>query len=229
MRFPGESDEYRRARDALTEAERELRDRTEEVAEQRRRLPLGGVVPTDYVFREWSTETGSPRAVKLSELFEDSKDTLFLYSFMFIQGPDGNPIGSPCPNCTSIIDAVAGQAGHLTQRINLAVSAKVPIEHFRAHAYSRGWAPIRQLSSGENSFNRDYGAEDEEGRQWPIATVFVRRGDGIHHWWSSELFWASHGEGEESRHVDFMWPYWNILDCTPEGRPKENTPRLEYE
>jgi predicted dithiol-disulfide oxidoreductase (DUF899 family) len=28
--------------------------------------------------------------------------------------------------------------------------------------------------------------------------------------------------------VDFMWPYWNILDCTPEGRPKENTRRLQY-
>src|ERR1700679_1827610 len=141
MRFPGESAEYRQARDALLRAEREVRDRTEEVAELRRQLPLGGEVPTDYVFREWSTETGSPRAVKLSELFEDGKDTLFLYSFMFIEGPGGDPIGSPCPNCTSIIDAVAGQARHLTQRINLAVSAKAPIEHFRAHAYSRGWAP----------------------------------------------------------------------------------------
>jgi predicted dithiol-disulfide oxidoreductase (DUF899 family) len=153
---------------------------------------------------------------------------LFVYSFMFIAGPDGDPIGSPCPNCTSIIDAVAGQAKHLTQRINLAVSAKAPIEHFRAHAYSRGWADIRLLSSAENTFNRTYGAEDEEGRQWPIATVFVRRNGRIHHSWSSELFWASHRDGEESRHVDFMWPYWNILDHTPEGRPKGNTPRLEY-
>jgi predicted dithiol-disulfide oxidoreductase (DUF899 family) len=58
--------------------------------------------------------------------------------------------------------------------------------------------------------------------------VFVRRNGHIRHWWSSELFWASQRDGEESRHVDFMWPYWNILDCTPEGRPKENTPRLQY-
>lgn len=228
MRFPGESHEYRSARDELLRAEKDLRDRTEEVARLRRQLPLGGIVPTDYMFKEWNTATGSPRTVKLSELFEDGKDTLFLYSFMFIPGPDGNPIGSPCPNCTSIIDAVAGQAQHVTQRINLAVSAKAPIEHFRAHAYSRGWAEIRMLSSGESSYNRDYGAEDAEGRQWPIATVFARRDGQVHHWWSSELFWASHHEGEESRHVDFMWPYWNILDCTPEGRPRENTPRLEY-
>ena len=189
VRFPDESEEYRQARDALLHAEKDLRDRTEELARQRRELPLGGVAPDDYEFQEWDTRTGSRRAVTLSELFEDGKDTLFLYSFMFIAGPDGDPIGSPCPNCTSIIDAVAGQARHLTQRINLAVSAKAPIEHFRAHAHGRGWADIRLLSSGENSFNRDYGAEDQEGRQWP---------------------------------------YWNILDCTPEGRPEDNTPRLEY-
>jgi predicted dithiol-disulfide oxidoreductase (DUF899 family) len=228
MRFPGESDEYRRLRDELLRAEKDVRDRTEAMAEQRRQLPLGGVVPTDYAFQEWDAGTGTRRPVTLSELFEDGKDTLFLYSFMFVSGPDGNPIGSPCPNCTSIIDAVAGQARHLTQRINLAVTAKAPIEHFRAHAYSRGWAGIRMLSSSGSDYNRDYGAEDGEGRQWPIATVFVRRHDRIHHWWSSELFWAAHRDGEESRHVDFMWPYWNILDYTPEGRPVDNAPRLEY-
>ncbi len=228
MRFPGESAQYRRARDVLLRAEQDLRDRTEEVARQRRTLPLGGVAPADYEFQEWDTATGGPRHVRLSELFAGDKDTLFIYSFMFIASPDGNPIGSPCPNCTSIIDAVAGQSQHLTQRINLAVSAAAPIEHFRAHAHSRRWGDIRMLSSAQSTFNRDYGAEDELVRQWPIATVFVRRDGKIHHWWSSELFWAAHGEGKESRHVDFMWPYWNILDCTPDGRPKENTPRLEY-
>jgi predicted dithiol-disulfide oxidoreductase (DUF899 family) len=45
VRFPGESDEYRAARDALLRAEIELREPTEAVAAQRRRLPLGGEVP----------------------------------------------------------------------------------------------------------------------------------------------------------------------------------------
>ena len=81
---------------------------------------------------------------------------------------------------------------------------------------------------GETAFNVDYGGENETGRQWPIAHVFVRRDGQIYHWWSSELYWGSHQPGEESRHVDFMWPYWNILDCTPEGRPQENTPRVQY-
>jgi hypothetical protein len=38
MRFPGESKEYRQARDALLHAEKDVRDRTDAVAEQRRRL-----------------------------------------------------------------------------------------------------------------------------------------------------------------------------------------------
>jgi predicted dithiol-disulfide oxidoreductase (DUF899 family) len=228
VRFPGESDEYRAARAELLRAEIELRAQTEAVAEQRRRLPLGGALPVDYLFEEWDTHTGSARAVKLSELFEGGKDTLFLYSFMYRPGPDGDPLGVPCPACTSIIDAVAGQARHLHEHINIAVSAKVPIERFRAHAYSRDWAPIRMLSSAANTYNHDYHAEAADGSQWPIATVFVRRDGAIHHAWSSELFYVPAAAGQNARHVDFMWPLWNILDTTPDGRGTDFTLRLEY-
>jgi predicted dithiol-disulfide oxidoreductase (DUF899 family) len=50
FRFPGESDGYRRARNELLEAEMELRRQLERVAEQRRTLPAGGSVATDYAF-----------------------------------------------------------------------------------------------------------------------------------------------------------------------------------
>jgi predicted dithiol-disulfide oxidoreductase (DUF899 family) len=229
VRFPGETDEYRRARDDLLRAELELRERTEAVAEQRRRLPLGGAVPSDYEFQEWDRRTGSPQAVKLSQLFEGDKDTLFLYSFMFIPGPDGDPLGSPCPACTSIIDAVSGQSRHVTQHVNLAIAAKVPVERLRAHAYSRSWADIRMLSSAENSYNHDYHAEAANGSQWPLANVFVRRDGAVHHYWSSELFYAPPAPGQNARHVDFMWPLWNILDTTPGGRGTDFNLRLEYE
>ena len=49
-RFPSETGEYRRARDELLRAEIELRRNSEAVNAQRRELPLGGEVPTDYVF-----------------------------------------------------------------------------------------------------------------------------------------------------------------------------------
>src|SRR6202011_1858021 len=108
-----------------------------------------------------------------------------------------------------------------------AVSAKAPIEQFREHARSRGWRNIRLLSSARSSYNQDYHAETPDGRQTPIATVFVRRGQKIHHFWSSELHFTPSDPGQNARHVDFMWPLWNVLDCTPEGRG-DAFPRLRY-
>src|SRR5215475_723659 len=131
-RFPGESDEYRRARDELLTAELDLRRQIESVAAQRRRLPLGGPVPTDYEFEEWDNAAGGPRRVRLSELFGD-KDTLFLYSFMVVPAEQGLPFVGPCPSCTSIIDGMDGSVPHITQQIAFAVAAKPPIQDFRKH------------------------------------------------------------------------------------------------
>jgi len=72
VRFPNESDEYRRARDALLAEEIELRRHLERVAEQRRALPPGGKVPKDYEF------VGENGPTKFSELFGD-KQTLAIY------------------------------------------------------------------------------------------------------------------------------------------------------
>jgi predicted dithiol-disulfide oxidoreductase (DUF899 family) len=227
VRFPGETQEYRSARDDLLEREIELRRLEEAVATQRRALPPGGEVPTDYEFEE-STGTDDKRTVRLAELFEDGKDTLFLYSFMFSPDEAGLPLEAGCPACTSIIDAVDGEAPHVMQRVNLAVCAKAPIEQFREHARSRGWRNIRLLSSAKNAYNHDYHTESPDGRQDPVATVFVRRDGKIHHFWSSEMYLARPDAGEHPRHVDFMWPLWKIFDLTPEGRGTDWNPRLEY-
>jgi hypothetical protein len=63
IRFPGESAEYRAARDELLRAEIELRRQVESVAAQRRALPLGGEAPTNYVFTEGSTADDATRAI----------------------------------------------------------------------------------------------------------------------------------------------------------------------
>src|SRR5262252_514877 len=133
-RFPGESTEYRSARDKLLEAEIELRRAIEQVAAQRRALPIGGAVPEDYVFEEATGEGGS---VRFSELFAPGKDRLVIYSFMFPRysgdtrpGPaEGEtarlPLAeTPCPSCTSILDSLDGAVPHLAQLINLVVVAK---------------------------------------------------------------------------------------------------------
>jgi predicted dithiol-disulfide oxidoreductase (DUF899 family) len=227
-RFPGESDEYRDAREQLLRAEVELRRQTEAVAALRRRLPLGGEIPTDYVFREWDAGASAARPVRLSELFEDGKDTLFLYSFMFIPGEAGRPLEAGCPSCTSIIDAIDGEVPHIAQRINFAVVAKAPIERFRAHAQTRGWRNARLVSSADTTYNHDYKAEGPDESQYPLATVFVRRGGKVHHFWSSELYLAPTDPGQDPRHVDFLWPLWAVLDRTPEGRDAHWSPKLAY-
>src|SRR5437868_2007881 len=157
IRFPNETPEYRAARDRLFAAEIELRRELEAVAVQRRALPLGGTIPTDYAFVE-EGPAGEPRGVRLSDLFAPGMDTLVVYSFMF-----GPAMEHACPSCTSILDALDGEAPHIVQRVSLAVVAKSPIERIRAFARERGWRNLRLLSSAANNYNRDYHAESESG------------------------------------------------------------------
>ena len=223
IRFPSETDEYRQARNELLQAEIELRRQLEAVAAQRRRLPLGGQVPTDYSFEECASGTDSTRTVRLSDLFENGKDSLVLYSFMY-----GPAMEAACPSCTSIIDALDGEAPHIMQRVNLAIVAKSPIQRFREHARARGWRNLRLLSSANTTYNRDYHGEEPDGSQNPIATVFVRRDGKLHHFYSTELFFTPTDPAQNMRHVDLIWPLWNTLDLTPEGRGSDWYPRLEY-
>jgi predicted dithiol-disulfide oxidoreductase (DUF899 family) len=216
--FPGESTEYRAARDRLLEAEVELKRHTEAVAAMRRELPPGGFVPQDYVFGQDDGE------VRLSELFGSEHDTLVIYSFMY--GPEAE---RPCPSCTSILDSLDGAARHLPQRVALAVVAKSPSPRIRAFALERGWRHLRLLSSAKNDYNRDYQAETSDGSQMPILNVFTRRGGEVRHFWATELLHVPLDAGQEPRHVDFIWPIWNVLDATPAGRGTDWTPRLEYE
>ena len=189
IRFPGESPEYRLARNRLLEAEIELRRMIERVAAQRRALPPGGAVPDDYVFEQAADGGG---AVRLSELFAPGKDTLVIYSFMFPRwpgdtrpGPAGGetarlPLAeTPCPSCTSILDSLDGAAPHLASRLSLAVVAKSDPARIRTFARERGWRHLRLLSSRNNSYNRDYHAEAPEGEQIPILNVFAREGGEV--------------------------------------------------
>jgi predicted dithiol-disulfide oxidoreductase (DUF899 family) len=230
LRFPGEDDEYRKARDRLLNDEIELRRQLETVAATRRALPLGGAVTRDYVFDEWDGRVGRVRKVRLSDLIQDGKDTLLVYSFMFKPGERGLPLEVPCPLCSSIIDGIDGAVPHITQQINFAVVTKAPIEQFSAHARVRGWRHARLLSSAHNTYNHDYHAENADQEQFAMATVFVRRGGRVHHFWSSELWltFVPPEPGEDPRHVDFMWPLWSILDRTPSGRGEVWRPRLDY-
>ena len=210
-RFPNETNAYRTARNQLLGAEMELRDHVARVAEQRRKLPMGGGVREDYVFDE--LVRGASRNVNLSGLFAPGKDSLFLYSFMY--GPE---MEDPCPMCSSFLDALNGNGKHLTEQINVAVVARSPIERIMEFANKQGWDKLRFVSAAGNTYQSDYFAEDHEGNQHSMANVFARRDGRIHHFWSTVMFWEAPMGGVDSRHIDMLWPLWNILDLTPEGR-----------
>ncbi|MGH8796573.1 MAG: DUF899 family protein, partial [Caldimonas sp.] len=134
-RFPGESPQYRRARNALLAEEIELRRHIERVAAQRRALPPGGAVPEDYRF----DSEGGP--ITLSQMFGDH-DTLVTYNWMY--GPQRK---RSCPMCTSLLGALDGEMVDILQRVSFAVIARSPIERLVAFKNERGWRHLRLYSS----------------------------------------------------------------------------------
>ena len=239
--FPGESAEYRRARDHLLEREIELRRAMEDVAAARRVLPPGGPVPQDYVFQEADPD-GSAVDVRLSELFAPGNPSLVIYNFMFPRGYRGPRRGprtgetarlpleeGPCPSCTAFLDQLDGAAEHVRQRLNLAVVAKTTLPRLSTFSREHGWRHLRLLSSAGNSYNRDYHGEDTEGWQMPMLNVFHHDGEMVRHFWGAELTYAPPDPGQDHRSVGTLEPLWNLFDLTPEGRPTDWDEQLSYD
>jgi predicted dithiol-disulfide oxidoreductase (DUF899 family) len=215
-RFPGESTQYRTARNTLLAEEIELRRHIERVAAQRRALPPGGEVPQDYRFE------GEHGSATLSQLFGDH-DTLITYNWMF--GPKRE---RPCPMCTSLLSALDGEMPDILQRVAFAVIARGPIERLVAFKHERGWRHLRLYSSGVNSFNREYAHEDPDAGDNPAFNVFTRSGDTVRHFWGDEMGPQTADPGQDPRGAPDPMPLWLMLDLTPGGRGTDWYPKLEY-
>jgi predicted dithiol-disulfide oxidoreductase (DUF899 family) len=214
VRFPNESDAYRRARSALLAEEIELRRHIERVAEQRRALPPGGPVSKDYRF---AGETGP---LSFSNLFGD-RQTLVVYSYMY--GPKRQ---QPCPMCSSLLSAWDGEAADVEQRIALAVVARSPIERLVAFKKERGWRYLRIYADLSGDYTRDYVSADDA--DMPAFNVFTRRDGTIRHFWSNEMGPGTADPGQDPRGAPDLMPIWTILDNTPEGRGSDWYPKLKY-
>jgi len=186
IRHPGESEEYRRARQELLVEEIELRRNAERVAALRRDLPPGGEVPGDYhVVAEDGTD------VSLSELFGDH-DTLIVYSYMF--GPERE---APCPMCTSFMGGLDHKVADLRQRVAIAFTARPPIERLRDAKSARGWKDLPVYSDASGKYTRAYvSAEDGDV---PAYNVFSRRGGSVRHFWSDEITGDMADPGQDPR------------------------------
>lgn len=214
VRFPNESADYRRARDALLAEEIELRRHIERVAQQRRELPPGGVLPKDY------TLEGEDGPVHFSDLFA-GKQTLAIYSYMF--GPQRK---QPCPMCTSLLSAWDGEAEDVAQRIGLAVVARSPIERLVAFKKERGWRHLKLYSDVSGDYTRDYVSADDADE--PAFNVFTQRDGSMRHFWSGEMGMTTADPGQDPRGAPDLMPLWTILDSTPEGRGTDWYPELSY-
>ena len=209
MRFPNESAEYRRAREALLTEEIQLRRHVERVAELRRALPPGGEVKKDYAFM------GESGPASFADLFGD-KNTLVVYSYMF--GPQRE---RPCPMCTSLLSAWEGEVPDIQQRVALAVVARSPIERLVGFKRERGWRylPLYQDISAE--FSRDYHGLTENGGDDAAFNVFTRQRSTIRHFWGGEMTGASADPGQDPRGAPDLMPLWTNpgYDATgPGGR-----------
>ena len=208
-RHPNESQEYRDARESLLREEQELVAKVKSVAAKRRTLPPGGELKEDYVF-QWASEGKVGQRVSFSELFGD-KNTLLIYSFMF--GPNWD---NPCPSCTSLMDGFDRSWYQVSRDAAFVAIAKAPAPRIDAWARQRGWSQIPLLSGFESPFQADYNCQaDSDDMQLPVMHVFRRHEGKIVHFWGTE---------NTGNHVDTVWPYWNLMDFTPEGRPDIPTP-----
>jgi predicted dithiol-disulfide oxidoreductase (DUF899 family) len=212
-RYPNESQEYRQARQALNVEELELVEKVKAVAAKRQQLPLGGRLPEEYTFA-WADDARLNQPVKISELFND-KDTLLLYSFMY--GPSWD---NPCPSCTSLVDGfdrMAKQVGHDAAFI---VIGKAPAEKINAWAKRRGWSQIGLVSGFDSTYQADYKCQGESAdKQYPTMHVFKQVEGIIYHFWGTEL---------TDNDLDMVWPYWNLMDMTPAGRPNRPNPPQDF-
>lgn len=224
--LPNESPEYRAARNDLLDREIALRREIAAVAEQRSKLPTGGVVPEDYVFQGLDA-AGAPARIAMSDLFAPDKDTLLVYSFMFTPA-----MGTPCPGCTGLMDTLGRTVEYIRDRINMVVVADSPLERLLAIRDKRGWHGLPMLSAAGNSYNRDYFGLHPAGHALPMVNVFrkVRTADGaIHHFWAAEMLYAPSDPGQDSRSNDTFDSVWNLLDLTPEGRGADWDVEIDFD
>jgi predicted dithiol-disulfide oxidoreductase (DUF899 family) len=217
MPFPGASAEYERARQALLAEEIEFRRHMTRLVEQRRALPPGPVIAKDYRFKD---EQGFE--VGLAELFGD-KDTLVTYFWMY--GPQRE---RPCPMCTNWLGAVNGNAADIKQRVALKILGRSPVERQYAFAQQRGWRDLNFVQTVGDDYARDLGLLNADGSENPALVVFSRKGDEVRLFWSSGMTREMADPGQDPRDAPDIASLWSILDLTPDGRPADWYPKLQY-
>jgi predicted dithiol-disulfide oxidoreductase (DUF899 family) len=202
-----------RARKQLLAKEKAFTRQRDELAAERRRLPMVRVE------KEYAFDAASGRRTLL-DLF-DGRRQLLVYHFMFAPDQDAG-----CSSCAFVADNLTGALRYLGQRDTaFAAVSRAPIGNIERYRQRMGW-DFPWVSSFANGFNHDlrvtldagqteynYAPVDELPAQMPRAgelpglSVFVRDGAQVFHAYSTY-----------TRGLDTFMNTYNLLDHTPLGR-----------
>ena len=222
----GTREEWQAARAALLEREKEHTRMGDELARQRRSLPWVAVE------KAYTLQTADgPKT--LAQLF-NGRSQLLIYHFMF-----GPSYEAGCPVNSSMADTFDSLIPHLKARdVTLIAVSGAPIEKLLAYRERMGWK-FDWASSYERDFNTDLGfssslaqtREAIEPMLDELPAVAFRNaevaGTDIYGY-LTELFGFTAFSLEDGdiyqaysttgRGVEFLMPYYGILDRAPKGR-----------
>ena len=216
--FPGESPEYRDARQKLLESEIEFRRQMTRLVEQRQALPPGPVISKDYRFLD-----ADGNDLSLLDLFGE-QDTLVAYFWMY--GPQRQ---RPCPMCTNWLGSVEGNAADIKQRVAFKILGRSPVSRQRDFAEERGWKHLDFVQTVGDDYANDLGILSPDGSEGAALVVFQRDGDEVRLFWASEMTGEMADPGQDPRDAPDIAALWSILDLTPGGRGTDWYPKLSYD
>ena len=158
-------EEWRAARLALLEGEKDLTRRSDEVARQRRELPW---VRVDKTYR-FETDEGS---ASLPDLFR-GRSQLLVYHFMF--GPD---YAAGCPSCSAIADGFNGFGVHLAHHdVTLCAVSRAPLGKLQRYKQRMGWTfPWASASGGDFNYDFNVSITEEQQRKGDVEYNYRRGG-----------------------------------------------------
>ena len=211
----GESDAYIAARKDLLRAEIEERRVMDRVAQQRRALPPGPVMPAEWKFKD---EHGFDTS--LADLFGEH-DTLVVYFWMY--GPERE---RPCPMCTTTLAALNGNARSIKRRVALKIFGRSPVGRQYAFAQERGWRDLEFVQTVGDDFANFFRALRPDGSEDPVMATFVKDGENVRMFWSAQMPAGAADPGQDPRGGPDIQNLWLVLDMTPGGRGTDWYPKL---
>jgi predicted dithiol-disulfide oxidoreductase (DUF899 family) len=187
--------EWQADRDRLLVKEKAATRARDELAAERRKLPMVHI-DKKYVF------DGPDGDVTLLGLFEGRRQ-LIVYHFMFAPGTE-----HACEGCSLFVDNL-GHPAHLHARdTSLAVVSRAPLAELTPFKRRMGWS-VPWVSSFGNEFNRDFGVTIDDRETFGLS-VFLRDGESVFR------TYFTNGRG-----VEALGSNWTLLDLTPLGRQEE--------